>query len=314
MQTESVGRGSFQKKKVRISPILYHLLWDPGRGVQDCPYLASSQNVTGVDSRDRSFSHKIPFVDFGLRILASSNFEAVANDKDGGRYTFVDPEVLSMIHVQLLGNDQCSNLIGRAWTMGYMQAASTYINLTKRVESLETEESLSRSLCQSFYMPGSSLTVQLITSCKSHKPPRSVKFLNIHSAPCHSFAGLASWSGKQHRIQTSRLKNLHKDTRHVIQQISEMPGHYLVRRTLRSFLMSGENECLAWTQLVYPTRIRRKPLIHDVDRFLLEYLFVTRRLPDRLWRVKKNSERIRVICPMLRLQSLSKPGASCLKS
>ena len=30
--------------------------------------------------------------------------------------------------------------------MGYMQAASTYINLTKRVESLETEESLSRSV------------------------------------------------------------------------------------------------------------------------------------------------------------------------
>ena len=69
-----------------------------------------------VDSRDRSFSHKIPFVDFGLRILASSNFEAVANDKDGGRYTFVDPEVLSMIHVHMLGNDQSSNLIGRAWT------------------------------------------------------------------------------------------------------------------------------------------------------------------------------------------------------
>ena len=30
--------------------------------------------------------------------------------------------------------------------MGYMQAASTYINLTKRVESIETEESLARSL------------------------------------------------------------------------------------------------------------------------------------------------------------------------
>ena len=44
-------------------------------------------------------------LNFGVEILSKSGLEAVANDKDGG-YSMVDPEVLTNIHLQLLGNGQ----------------------------------------------------------------------------------------------------------------------------------------------------------------------------------------------------------------
>ena len=56
-------------------------------------------------SSDRSFCNKIPLVNFGLEIFSKSGLEAVANDKDGGD-SLVDPEVLTDIHLQWLGNGQ----------------------------------------------------------------------------------------------------------------------------------------------------------------------------------------------------------------
>ena len=144
------------------------------------------------------------------------------------------------------------------------------------------EEALSRSLCKSVYMPGSSLTVQVVTSCKSHKPPGPVKFRNTHSAPCHSFAGFAIWSAKQYRIHTPSFKNLHKDTCHFIQQISELKA--------LPECMSGEPEVLAVGAAGLSNKDQEKRLIYDVDRFLREYqLVTTERHPDRLWRVKRGS-------------------------
>ena len=142
-------------------------------------------------------------------------------------------------------------------------------------------------------MPGSNLTMQVVTSCISHKPRRSVKFRNIHSAPCHSFAGLAIWSANQHRIKTSRIKNWDKDTRDSIQQISERKAsleHYFVRLDIGKFIMSDESEFLAVDAVSLSDEGPRKRLIHDVDRFFLEYQFVTtNRHPDKLWHVKKGS-------------------------
>ena len=68
-------------------------------------------------SRDRSFCSKIPPVNFGLEVLSKSGLEAVANDKDGV-YSLVDPEVLTDIHLQLLGNGQYFETELTNWTDG----------------------------------------------------------------------------------------------------------------------------------------------------------------------------------------------------
>ena len=85
-----------------------------------------------VAARNSSFSNKIPLVDFGLRIGASNNFEAVANDKDGGN-SLVDFEAL----LQLLKIGEYFESDWSNWDTRYMTAASSYIHhLTKRVESI----------------------------------------------------------------------------------------------------------------------------------------------------------------------------------
>ena len=84
-----------------------------------------------------------------------------------------------------------------------------------------------------------------------------MKFLNMHSAPCRSFAGLTIWSANQYRIQTSRIKNWDKDTRDFIQQISELKTlleHYFVRLDIEELIMSDESEFWLRAQVVYPTK------------------------------------------------------------
>ena len=102
-------------------------------------------------------------------MLASSNVVAVANDKDGGfSLSLFDPEVLSMTHLQVLEIGKYFDSDWSKWDMRHMKAASAHINLTKRVGSLENEESIFRSLRNSMNMPSSSLAI-VVTSCKSHK-------------------------------------------------------------------------------------------------------------------------------------------------
>ena len=162
-------------------------------------------------SRDRSFCNKILLVNFGLEILSKSGLEAVANDKDGG-YSLVDPNVLTNVHLQLLMNGQYfeTDIMNRDRRCA--KASLSYSILCKRVEDLEQEPELARVLKKSLSTPGASIEVQLVTSCKSHKPPGAVKFRNIHSAPRHAFAGLAMWSASQHREHLKQFPTLYRDT------------------------------------------------------------------------------------------------------
>ena len=148
-------------------------------------------------SRDRSFCNEIPLVNFGLEILSRSGLKDVANDKDGF-YSLVDPNVLTNIHLPLLMNGQYFETDFTNWDRKCAKASLTYSILCKRVEDLEQEPELARELRKSLTVPVATTEVQLVTSCKSHKPPGAVNFRNIHSAPCHAFAGLAIWSASQH--------------------------------------------------------------------------------------------------------------------
>ena len=181
-------------------------------------------------SRDRSFSNKIPLVNFGLEILSKSGLEAVANDKDGG-YSFVDPEVLTDIRLQLLGNGQCFDRDFTNWDRRCAKASMSYSTLCKCVEDLEQEPELARELRKSLSVPGAAIEVQLVTSCKRHKPPGAVNFRNIHSASRHAFTGHATWSAKQHREQLRQFPTLYCDTRdflHNISALKALPEHCCV--------------------------------------------------------------------------------------
>ena len=118
-------------------------------------------------SRDRSFCNKIPLVSFGLEILSKSGLEAVANDKNGG-HSFVDPNVLTNVHLQLLMNGQYFETDFMNWDRRCAKASLSYSILCKRVEDLEQEPELARELKKSLSTPGASIEVQLVTSCKSH--------------------------------------------------------------------------------------------------------------------------------------------------
>ena len=68
---------------------------------------------------------------------------AVANDKDGG-YSLVDPEVLTDIHLQLLGTDFTN------WDKRCAKASMSCSTLCKRVEGLEQEPELDRVVVQAW--------------------------------------------------------------------------------------------------------------------------------------------------------------------
>ena len=169
----------------------------------------------------------------------------------------------------------------------------SYSTLCKRVEDLEQEPELARELRKSLSVPGAAIEVQLVTSCKSHKPPGAVKFRNIHSAPRHAFAGLAVWSAKQHRQQFGQFPTLYRDTRDFIHNISALkalPEHYFVRLDIEKFFMSGDPEILAYDAAGLSDEGPRKRVLREVDLFILTHQFVaSKRHPGRLWRVQKGS-------------------------
>ena len=138
--------------------------------------------------------------------MSKSGLEAVANDKDGG-YPFVDPEVLTEMHLQLLENDKYSETDFANRDKRCAKASMTYSILCKRVEDLEQEPELARELRKSLSVPGAAVEVQLVTSCKSHRPPGAVKFRNIHSVPLHAFTGLAMWSAKTTQRATEEVSD-----------------------------------------------------------------------------------------------------------
>ena len=117
---------------------------------------------------------------FWSRDFSKSGLEAVANDKDGG-YSFVDPEVLTDIHLQLLANGQYSETDLTDGDRRCAKASMSYSTLCKRVKDLEQKPELARELRESLSVPGAAIEAQLVTSCKSHKPPDAVKCRNIHS-------------------------------------------------------------------------------------------------------------------------------------
>ena len=114
--------------------------------------------------------------------MSKSGHEAVANDKDGA-CSLVDPQVLSMIHLQVLENGQYFETDLTNGDIRCAKASALYISLCKHVENLEQEPELARELSRSLFAQGAAVEVQLVTSCKSHKPPGASKFRNIHSAP-----------------------------------------------------------------------------------------------------------------------------------
>ena len=204
LRTEFVGDGFFETNRDSNSQFVSHPMAEP-----ECTHPVAPSPDTWISnlkscltevfikssrtaSRDRSFCNKISLVNFGLEILSKSGLEAVANDKDGG-YSLVDPDVLTNVHLQLLMNGQYFETDFMNWDRRCAKASLSYSILCKRVEDLEQEPELARELKKSLSTPGASIEVQLVTSCKSHKPP-GVKFRNIHSAPRHAFAGLAMWS------------------------------------------------------------------------------------------------------------------------
>ena len=103
------------------------------------------------------------------------NVEAVANDKGGG-YSMVHPEVLTNIHLQLLGNGQYFESDFTNWDERCAKASMSYSEWCKRVEDLEREPDRARTLRKSLSSVGAKIEVQLVTSCKSHKPSGEIKF------------------------------------------------------------------------------------------------------------------------------------------
>ena len=121
------------------------------------------------------------------------------------------------------------------------------------------KSALSRSLCGSLHMPGSSFTMHLDTSCKSQQPPTSVNFRNIHSAPCHSFAGLAI--GQRNNTET-RLHASRGGTKTLATSSGKFlnSNHWLnialYEWTLSRFSLVVSQNFLAWTQVVHLTRVQ----------------------------------------------------------
>ena len=166
-------------------------------------------------------------------------------------------------------------------------------SLCKRVEDLEQEPELARELRKSLSVPGAAIEVQLVSSCKSHKPPGAVKFRNIHSAPRHAFASLAMWSAKQHSEPLRQFPTLYRDTRDFIHNISALRAlleHYFVRLDIEEIFMSGDPEILAYDAAGLSDEGPRKRLLREVDFFLPTHQFVaSERHPEWLWRVQKGS-------------------------
>ena len=130
--------------------------------IQNKIHIANSRNATESHKEIVNFSTRFFWSLLVSEFWSPASLKLLQTTKMELSYR---PEVLSMIHLQLLESGQYWE---SDWDMRLIKAASAYMSLTKRVQSFEGEEDVSRSLCESLCMPGS---VQLVTSCKSHKPP-----------------------------------------------------------------------------------------------------------------------------------------------
>ena len=162
----------------------------------------------------------------------------------------------------------------------------SYSTLCKRVEDLEQEPELARELRKSLSVPGAASEVQLVTSCKSHKPPGAMKFRNIQ-CPTSCFCRSRNVVCKTTQRTIEAVPDSVPCTRDFIHNISALkalPEHYFVRLDIEEFFMSGDPEILACDAAGLSGEGPRKRPLRGVDLFLLTHQFVaSKRHPERLW-------------------------------
>ena len=120
-------------------------------------------------------------------------------------------------------------------------------------------------------MPGSSLAVQLVTSCNSHLTVGVCEIPKHTQCSVSLIAGLATWSAKQHRTQTSRFKNCRETlVTSSMSELKALPEHCFVHLDIGESFMSGEPEVLALDAAGLSMEGPRQRQNQDVGRFLLE--------------------------------------------
>eukprot|EP00435_Cladocopium_sp_Y103_P039928 s1061_g10.t1 len=223
-----------------------------------------------------------------LRAIQKSGWVPLPTDKDGG-YCLVQKAFVSEAQRSILAKSWYEQVHDVELAGLYKLACVAYRKLANCIAESSGSPALYTQLCKSLKGCNSSdLPRKLSLTVKTHKPPGSVSFRNLHVGGPQPFGGLSTWLNVQLDRVLRRLPHVLSSTHDLASRLRGVEFDFpiaMARIDVKDFFMSGTcNEFVACAEF-FPASERKN--IVDAIEFLLEHQFlVADALPHTLWQVK----------------------------
>lgn len=245
------------------------------------------KQVTIARLKDDLVSNTPRLTTFALKVLKSSEWRIMKNDKEGGWAVLKESQLVE-VHKKLLSsacycpiawNDERSQSIIAWHSKVALDVVQLELNRLDGIESMSEDEIkesrrlMKQSLNKS--LRDSKIRAKVLPLCKSHKDEGEVSVRAVHSLPGFAFESLARWLICEIRKITAGLPHLIKHSAQVVESLSDFKedGWFFVKMDIKDFYVIGQRDWLAKRlSEAFPEDLR--DVVYRVTRFLVFNQFV----------------------------------------
>ena len=223
-----------------------------------------------------------------LRSIQKSGWLPLPTDKDGG-YCIVQKAFVREAQKSILAKSWYEQVHNMELAGLYKIACVAYRKLAKRISDSSGYPALYTQLCKSLRgCTCNDLPRKLSLTVKTHKPPGSVSFRNLHVGGPQPFGGLSIWLNLQLDRVLRRLPHVLSSTHDLANRLREVEFDFpiaMARIDVKDFFMSGTCSDFVTCAELFPAD-ERKNIVAAIEFLLGHQFFVADAMPHTLWQVK----------------------------
>lgn len=308
-KTKILWRWFFASRAVQLNPLQHLKIKRPAvkfSGLHPpeldawCGGIASSIRKVVLSARlkDTLETNTPRLACYALKLLATSDWKILKNDKEGG-WSVCSKDQLVSIHEKLLSS-ACYMPI--SWSVEKERDIASWhskvakdlvqfevdrldgIEVMKEEEVLECRSAMMRTVKKS--MRNGKVRGKVLPLVKSHKEEGEVSVRAVHSCPAFEYEGLSRWLIHEIRQKTKDLPHLIKHSGQVVKSLEKFKekDYFFVKIDIKDFYVVGDREWLV-SNLADAFEGGLREQVYRVARFLVFNQYVASQTLDESFEV-----------------------------
>ena len=195
----------------------------------------------------RRTSNMLPITKLGFKLLSTSEFIAVPNDKSPG-YAIRSIADHKLVVAEIFASPRYYAVVKNSVNENLIMESVSKIAL-KLGKELD-DPRLCGQICRSFRLKGATIFSQLLLLCKTHKPHGQVTHRAVHSSPAYLLMGLSKWFSVMcaDRLASLSVPHLVRSSRDAVTRLLATPcppgGLHFVCLDVKDFYLVGSPDQL----------------------------------------------------------------------